>query len=157
MFVNKKQFLIFVRRQLKSIIHQLVSISFSLNCPPCWYKLSTLLIIMFLLQQLESITFNNYNQFLFSLNCPHCWYKIVYIVDYYVSYDNYYQFDCVPPVVNVAHRNRLGHLSAMLGHELQHELGLNLRYNRLYTFFKRTRHQFLLLARDVIMSGQLTP
>ena len=112
---------------------------------------------MFLLQQLESITFNNYNQFLFSLNCPHCWYKIVYIVDYYVSYDNYYQFDCVPPVVNVAHRNRLGHLSAMLGHELQHELGLNLRYNRLYTFFKRTRHQFLLLARDVIMSGQLTP
>ena len=68
-----------------------------------------------------------------------------------------FQFDCVPPVVNVAHRKPLGHLSAMLGHELRHELRLNLRYNPLYTFFKRTRHQFLLLARDVIMSGQLTP
>ena len=64
-----------------------------------------------------------------------------------------FQFDCVPPVVNVAQRKPLGHLSAML----MHELGLNLRYNPLYTFFKRTRHQFLLLARDVIMSGQLTP
>ena len=52
----------------------------------------------------------------------HFFYIFVGIKDAVFLFQNQsprFQFDCVPPVVNVASRNLLGNLSAMLGHELE--------------------------------------